>query len=72
MTPGYRLLALDARTGAPIPSFGKDGVVDLKLEDDQVMDPINGEVGLHAAPIVAGSTVIIGAAHLSGSVPRRG
>jgi quinoprotein glucose dehydrogenase len=72
VTPGYRLLALDAKTGAPIPGFGKDGVVDLKLEDDQVMDPINGEVGLHAAPIVAGSTVIIGAAHMSGSVPPKG
>jgi glucose dehydrogenase len=32
VTPGYRLLALDAKTGAPIPGFGKDGVVDLKLE----------------------------------------
>ena len=72
VTPGYRLIALDAKTGAPIPSFGKDGIVDLKLEDDQVMDPINGEVGLHAAPIVAGNTVIIGAAHLSGSVPPKG
>jgi quinoprotein glucose dehydrogenase len=72
VTPGYRLIALDTKTGAPISSFGKDGVVDLKLEDDQVMDPINGEVGLHAAPIVAGNTVIIGAAHLSGSVPPKG
>ena len=54
----------------PISSFGKDGVVDLKLDDDQVMDPVTGEIGLHATPIVAGNTVIIGAAHLSGSVPR--
>jgi quinoprotein glucose dehydrogenase len=29
VTPGYRLLALDAKTGIPISSFGKDGVVDL-------------------------------------------
>src|SRR5438477_3728543 len=72
VTPGYRLIALDAKTGVPIPSFGKDGIVDLKLEDDQVMDLVNGEVGLHAAPIVAGNTVIIGAAHLSGSVPPKG
>ena len=31
---------------------------------------MTGEIGLHATPIVAGNTVIIGAAHLSGGVPR--
>src|SRR5262245_16711278 len=70
VTPGYRLLALDAKTGAPIPSFGKNGVVDLKLEDDQEIDLINGEVGLHATPVVAKDVVIVGAAHRSGGVPR--
>jgi glucose dehydrogenase len=70
VTPGYRLIALDAKTGDPVPGFGKAGVVDLKLEDDQAMDAVKGEVGLHAAPIVAGNTIIIGAAHMSGSVPR--
>ena len=70
VTPGYRLIALDAKTGIPIPSFGKGGAVDLKQDDDQVVDPITGEIGLHATPIVAGNTVIVGAAHLSGSVPR--
>jgi quinoprotein glucose dehydrogenase len=70
VTPGYRLVALDAKTGAPIANFGKSGIVDLKLEDDQVMDLITGEIGLHSTPIVAGNTVIIGAAHLSGGVPR--
>ena len=29
VTPGYRLLALNAKTGEPIPSFGTNGVVDL-------------------------------------------
>ena len=72
VTPGYRLIALDTKTGNPIQSFGKDGVVDLKLEDDQNMDLVNGEVGLHAAPVVAGNTIIIGAAHLSGGVPPKG
>ena len=70
VTPGYRLIALDAKTGIPISRFGKDGVVDLKMENDQAVDPIKGEIGLHATPIVAGNTVIIGAAHMSGSVPR--
>ena len=70
VTPGYRLIALDAKTGNPISSFGKDGAVDLKLDDDQAMDLVTGEVGLHAAPVVAGNVIIIGAAHLSGGVPR--
>jgi glucose dehydrogenase len=29
VTPGYHLASLDARTGRPDPSFGKEGVVDL-------------------------------------------
>ena len=31
VTPGYRLIALDAKTGQPVKSFGTDGVVDLKV-----------------------------------------
>src|SRR5438477_4070256 len=38
VTPGYRLVALNARTGVPVRSFGADGVVDLKKDDDQEMD----------------------------------
>ncbi|HEY2842105.1 MAG TPA: PQQ-binding-like beta-propeller repeat protein, partial [Bryobacteraceae bacterium] len=70
VTPGYRLVALNAKTGAPVPAFGKDGVVDLKLDDDQQIDLVTGEVGLHSTPVVAGDTVIVGAAHRSGGVPR--
>ncbi|HEX4278655.1 MAG TPA: pyrroloquinoline quinone-dependent dehydrogenase [Bryobacteraceae bacterium] len=70
VTPGYRLVALDAKTGAPVASFGKGGVVDLKLDDDQQIDLVTGEVGLHATPLVAGNTVIVGAAHLAGGEPK--
>src|ERR1700754_157426 len=49
VTPGYRLVALDAKTGRPVQSFGKDGIVDLKLDDDQYIDPLSAEIGLHAA-----------------------
>ena len=38
VTPAYRLIALDAKTGTPVPSFGTNGVVDLKLNDDQAID----------------------------------
>src|ERR1700681_105185 len=33
VTPGYRLIALDAKTGNLVTSFGNGGIVDLKLED---------------------------------------
>jgi len=70
VTPGYRLIALNAATGAPVPGFGKNGVVDLKLDDDQEIDLVTGEVGLHSTPLVARNVVIVGAAHLAGGVPK--
>src|SRR5437667_6528540 len=70
VTPGYRLIALDARTGNLVTSFGRNGVVDLKLDDDQEIDLVTGEVGLHATPVVAGDTVIVGAAHRPGGAPK--
>ncbi|HVY64412.1 MAG TPA: PQQ-binding-like beta-propeller repeat protein [Gammaproteobacteria bacterium] len=70
VTPGYQLIALDARTGLRVPTFGKDGVVDLKQNDDQDIDPLNGEIGLHATPVVAKDVVIVGAAHRTGANPK--
>src|ERR1035437_9648253 len=71
-TPGYRLVALDAKTGVPIPTFGKNGAVDLKLEDDQQIMPdlTTGEIGIHSAPVVAKDVVIVGAAFREGMTPR--
>ncbi len=34
------------------------------------MDPVTGEIGLHATPIVAKNTVIVGAAHMPGGNPK--
>jgi quinoprotein glucose dehydrogenase len=42
----------------------------LKLEMDQEMDLVKGEVGLHAAPVVVKNTIIVGAAHMEGGAPR--
>ena len=69
VTPGYQLIALDAATGQRIDNFGIDGIVDLKQEMDQQLDPVTGEVGLHAAPIVADGVIVIGAAFLGGRAP---
>jgi quinoprotein glucose dehydrogenase len=70
VTPGYRLVALDAKTGYPATGFGRNGVVDLKLDDDQDLDLETADIGLHAAPVVAGDTVIVGAAHRASGAPR--
>src|SRR5581483_9204165 len=69
VTPGYQMIALDAKTGIRVPGFGKNGIVDLKEEDDQEIDPLSPDIGLHSAPIVAGNTVVVGAAHKPGGVP---
>jgi quinoprotein glucose dehydrogenase len=81
VTAGYRLIALDAKTGAVVPSFGKGGAVDLKLDDDQVIsdwtaahewvpDLVHGEIGLQSAPVVAKDTILIGAAFREGMTPK--
>ncbi len=70
VTTGYRLIALDAKTGTRIPSFGKDGVVDLKVGvlygTGQQIDLETGDVGLHATPVVVNDVVIVGMAMKEG------
>ena len=70
VTIGYQLVALNARTGVPVQSFGQNGVLDLKQNNDQVLDPITGEIGLNTGPVVAKDVVIVGAAHRAGNAPR--
>ncbi|MCP5411367.1 MAG: PQQ-binding-like beta-propeller repeat protein [Alphaproteobacteria bacterium] len=69
VTPGYQLVALDAATGLPCPGFGVNGIVDLKKDNDQEIDPDGGEIGLNATPTVAGNVVVVGMAGQSGVVP---
>ena len=69
VTPGYQLIALDAKTGDRIQSFGRGGIVDLKQDIDQKLEE-TAEIGLHSAPVVAKDVIIIGAAHLPGGSPR--
>jgi len=70
VTPGYQMVALDARTGNRVAGFGEGGIVDLKQGMDQDIDPITGEIGLHAAPIISKDVIVMGAAHREGSAPR--
>lgn len=70
VTPGYRMIALDAKTGQRVTTFGDRGVVDLKTNFDQEIDPVTSDVGLQAAPVIAKDIIIIGAAHSQGTSPR--
>ncbi len=70
VTPGYRLIALNAKTGQPIPSFGTNGVVDLKVGvvygDGKPIDLETGEIGVHSTPTVVHDVVLVGSAMKEG------
>jgi quinoprotein glucose dehydrogenase len=74
VTPGYRLIALDAKTGQPVRTFGKDGIVDLKVGvtvgTGQQIDLETGEIGLHSTPTVVKDIVLIGSAMKEGMTIR--
>jgi quinoprotein glucose dehydrogenase len=71
VTTGYRLVELNAKTGAPVASFGKDGIVDLKLgvvkgKGEQI-DLETGEIGVHSTPLVVKDVIVIGSAMREGA-----
>lgn len=74
VTPGFRLVAIDARTGFRIPGFGSDGIIDLKTAavygNELPIDLEIGEIGLHATPTVARDVVIVGSSMREGHTPR--
>jgi quinoprotein glucose dehydrogenase len=63
VTPGYQMIALNAKTGHLVETFGKKGIADLKQDDDQDLDLVRSVVGLNATPLVAGNVIVVGAAH---------
>src|SRR3989449_3886603 len=71
VTTGYRLVELNAKTGAAIGSFGKDGMVDLKQDAvygaGKPIDLETGEIGIHSTPIVVKDIVIVGSAMREGA-----
>ena len=73
ITTGYRLVELNARTGEPIPSFGKTGVVDLKIGlytgTGKQIDPETGEAGLHSTALIVKDYVIVGVSMKEGHTP---
>ena len=65
VTRGYRLVALDAATGLPVPTFGEQGVVDLfqGINDGTDRPPVEpGQIGLNSPALVVGDVIVVGAA----------
>jgi quinoprotein glucose dehydrogenase len=71
VTTGYRLVALNAKTGAMISTFGTAGVVDLKVgavkgRGEQI-DLERGEIGVHSTPAIVRDVAIIGSSFREGA-----
>ncbi len=68
ISPGYQLIALNARTGVPVPGFGTNGIIDLTQGLDRtIVKP--GMIGASSPAIVVNDTVVVGAALLAGTAP---
>lgn len=72
VTPGYYLISLDTATGKPDPDFGENGMVDLRVgqEDRFEIDIEDIPSGLTAPPVIVDGVIVIGAAFPSGGSPR--
>ena len=63
VTIGYQLIELDADTGDPVRTFGKGGIIDLKvgvvyMKDKQI--PLEtGEIGTHSTPLIVNDTILV-------------
>ncbi|MES1257034.1 MAG: pyrroloquinoline quinone-dependent dehydrogenase [Acidobacteriota bacterium] len=68
ISPGYQLIALNAKTGLPLPGFGTKGIIDLtKGLDRAIVKP--GQIGSSSPAIVVRDTVVVGAALTAGNAP---
>jgi len=69
ITPGFQLVALDARTGVPIPSFGNHGSVDLKVGLPRVDELPKTPPGSSSPPVIIGDVAVVGVAFSAGGAP---
>ena len=68
ISPGYQLIALNAKTGVPLINFGKSGIVELTEGlDREIVKP--GQIGSSSPAIVIRDVVVVGAALQAGSAP---
>src|SRR5467141_2391698 len=71
VTTGYRLVELNAKNGALVPSFGRDGIVDLKVGavkgKGEPIDLETGEIGVHSTPAVGKDVILVGSSMREGA-----
>jgi quinoprotein glucose dehydrogenase len=70
VTPGFHLVALDAKSGEPVTSFGSGGTVDLMQGLGLPGEPELGTIGNSSPPVVTGDVIVVGPAHEQGGRPR--
>jgi quinoprotein glucose dehydrogenase len=63
ITPGFRLVSLNAKTGLPIPGFGVNGAVDLFEQiDNDYKGELVGRIGNSSPPVISNDVIIVGPA----------
>lgn len=69
ITPGFFLIALDAKSGRPIETFGENGIVDLKkgLSNDKSIE--SATIGSTSPPIIVNDVIVIGSSFPVGLAP---
>jgi quinoprotein glucose dehydrogenase len=63
VTPGFQLVALNAKTGRPVQGFGQGGIVDLfkELDLDVPLDP-TGRIGNSSPVTISNDVIVVGPA----------
>ncbi|MEP7312650.1 MAG: PQQ-binding-like beta-propeller repeat protein [Pseudomonadota bacterium] len=70
ISPGFQLIALDARTGRLIPGFGSSGLVDLKRGLPRADEPGRAQPGSSSPPVIVGDIIVVGVAFAAGGAPK--
>jgi len=66
ITPGFNLIALDARSGQPVPDFGSHGVVDLKKSLGLKAE---ATIGSTSPPVIVNNAIVVGSCFPVGLTP---
>ena len=66
ITPGFRLVALNAKTGQPVQSFGQNGIADL-FNDYTFAGELTGKIGNSSPPVISNGVIVVGPALLVGN-----
>jgi quinoprotein glucose dehydrogenase len=67
--PSFHLVALDAKTGKPVATFGNAGLVDLKAQLGVPVNVDSAEIGASSPPLVFENVVVVGPALREGARP---